>query len=482
MQSACGESRGDERVKRGGAGRSALFARHASVLLLGAVMTDLRWLMGFLVALGLAGCGDDGSSSGNNGGAGGSGGAGACVDGGKGTLDVNIRIDKGVPANVTFTGPGDFQQDVVADTILEVTAGAYTVEARRTTTMGIIVGRAYYPEPVAPICLAPDKNRVVTVDYKLEPGSQKLWFTGGVGDDHTAAFDAEPLLAGGEAAASVKISGTAQAPRALAFDQGGNLWVADQGGGLLMYGRTSLGVSRATAPDVVLTGAALCEEVVPCGPRALAFDNDGGLWVAMPDRVSHFAAAALQETGEPTPDVTLSGPDVSAPAALAFDSSGSLWIANSDAGISKFAAERLLADDDGPADVVLMGNTPEPVVGPLTTPSALAFDGAGALWVGYFAPNIVARYEPEVLSESATLTPTVQLGIDVLALLESMAFDDGGNLWLGGSEGKIVRISGEQLVEGGDPTLDAVELASGDIAYAVGLAFNPPAKSTPIAR
>lgn len=442
-------------------------------------MRHLGWLIGFVGALGTVACGDDGGSGGGGGGAGGE---GACVGGGKSTLNVKIRIDSGIPGNVTFKGEDGFQQDVVSDTRIELGAGLYSVEAHRVTLGGVVVGRAYYPSTVSSVCLPPGDGRNVYVDYKLEPGSQKLWFTGGVDAAHSGALNAADLVASGDVAASVKISGTAQTPRALAFDQSGNLWVADQSGSLLMYGRDSLGASRDTPPDVVLSGAALCEEVVPCGPRALAFDNTGGLWVALPDRVSHFSATALHATGEPTPDVTLTGPDVSAPAALALDASGSLWLANSDAGVAKFSAERLVADVTGPADVVLTGSTPEPVVAELGTPSAIAFDAEGALWVGYFGPNIVARYEPELLNESASITPSVQLGVDVLALIESMAFDDGGNLWIGGSQGQISRVSAAQLVAGGDATLAAVTVASADISSAVGLAFDPPGMLTPIAR
>ena len=445
-------------------------------------MRDLRWLIGFvgaLGALGVVGCGDDGAS---NDGGGGAGGEGACVGGGKSTLNVKIRIDSGVPGNVTFKSPTGFQQDVVSDTKIELSAGNYSVEAHRVTLGGIIVGRAYYPSTVASVCLAPGQERSVYVDYKREPGSQKLWFTGGVDAVHTAALNEADLLESHEVVASVKMSGTAQTSRTLAFDQSGNLWVGDASGSLLMYGRDSLGVSQDAPPQVVLSGTALCPEVVPCGPRALAFDNTGGLWVALPGRVSHFAASALQATGEPTPDVTLTGPDVSDPAALAFDASGSLWLANADAGVAKFSAERLVADVDGPADVVLTGSTPEPVISELANPSAIAFDADGALWVGYFGSNIVARYEPALLTESASVTPSVQLGIDVLALIESMAFDDGGNLWIGGSQGQITRVSATQLVAGGDPAMGAVTLTSADISYAVGLAFDPPAALTPIAR
>ncbi|HET9931125.1 MAG TPA: hypothetical protein VFQ35_10580, partial [Polyangiaceae bacterium] len=83
---------------------SLLFVAWPLVLLIGAAMRDLRWLFGFLGALLVVGCGDDGGSggSGGAGGSGGGGGAGACVGGGQGTLNVNIRIDTGVPASVTF--------------------------------------------------------------------------------------------------------------------------------------------------------------------------------------------------------------------------------------------------------------------------------------------------------------------------------------------------------------------------------------------
>jgi hypothetical protein len=106
----------------------------------------------------------------------------------------------------------------------------------------------------------------------------------------------------------------------------------------------------------------------------------------------------------------------------------------------------------------------------------------GALWVGYVASNVVARYEAELLAESATLTPSIQLSVEGLASPQSMAFDDSGSLWLGGGAGNLVSISAATLLSGADASADAIILTSADITSAVGLAFNPPAGGTPIAR
>ncbi|MGC4094134.1 MAG: two-component regulator propeller domain-containing protein [Polyangiaceae bacterium] len=452
-------------------------------------MKALRWSSSALLVALLAGCSDgDSKSSAGSGGSGGvggtssSGGSGACVGGGNGKLDVSIKLPTGVPADVTFKSAAGLEQDVVSAAKIDLAAGQYSVIARRVTKQGLIVGSAYYPKPVAPFCLKAGATQPVSVEYDLEPGSQKLWFAGGVDAVHSGAIDAADLTASGDVAASVTMSGTAMNARALAFDRDGNLWVGDATGNLLMYARDTLGASRSDEPDRVLSGAALCAEVIPCGPRALAFDDADGLWVALPDRISHFPATALAATGEPAADVNLTGPDVMAPEALALDAEGSLWVANVEAGVAKFAASRLTADSAAPADVVLVGQTPEPVVSDLGSPTALAFDEAGALWVGYFGPNIVARYEPESLLESATVTPTTQLGVDVLALIESMAFDDSGNLWIGGSAGKLGRVAAAQLVAGGDPSAAAVTISSADISYAVDIAFDPPAKLSPIVR
>jgi hypothetical protein len=45
-----------------------------------------------------------------------------------------------------------------------------------------------------------------------------------------------------------------------------------------------------------------------------------------------------------------------------------------------------------------------------------------------------------------------------------------------------VSISAATLLSGADASADAIILTSGDITSAVGLAFNPPAGGTPIAR
>jgi hypothetical protein len=444
-------------------------------------MRELFWATGLGLALFIQGCGSDGSS-GASGGAGGAGGNGSCESGGKGTLDVRIRIDTGVLADVSFTSSTGLQQDVVSNTKIALGAGQYTVTARRVTTMGLTVGRAFYPKPVAPICLTNGSTQIATIEYQREPGSQKLWFTGGTDAAHTGAFDEADLAASAEVTPSVTISGALQSSRAIAFDKSGNLWLADDAGSLSMYARDSLGASLTAQPDVVLSGDALCPAGIPCGPRALAFDNVGGLWVALGDRVSHFEAQSLSTTGEPLPDVTLTGPDLTAPSALAIDASDGLWVANSDGGVVGFSAAHLAADSDAAAEVVLAGQTPEPAVSALEGPAALAIDTMGALWVGYVASNVVARYEAELLAESATLTPSIQLSVEGLASPQSMAFDDSGSLWLGGGAGNLVSISAATLLSGADASADAIILTSADITSAVGLAFNPPAGGTPIAR
>ncbi len=223
---------------------------------------------------------------------------------------------------------------------------------------------------------------------------------------------------------------------AAAFDAVGNLWVSANAGQITVRLVDTLGESSDEEPSRVLDVSDACAGVTPCTAGGLAFDVEGNLWVGIRDHLLRIDAADLGESGVVEPAVTITGDEIEGVEALAFDASGNLWVASSDQdSVLMYASSRLDADDDEPADVVLTAQSPEPVILTLGHPTGLAFDADGALWVGYWGSNTVAKFEPEDLEESAELTPAVQLDVSVLALPESIAFDQQGNLWLPAASG-----------------------------------------------
>jgi sugar lactone lactonase YvrE len=256
--------------------------------------------------------------------------------------------------------------------------------------------------------------------------------------------------------------------RGIAFDRQGNLWVTDTDT-VKRFAAGGLGASGSKAADVVLSSTVFSAGVP--GPSSLAFDASGNLWVAIvaANAVVRFTPDQLAASGSFEPGVQLTGADLSGPAGLAFDAGGNLWVSNANDAVVKFNASRLGASDNNAADLVLVGNTPGPSVGTLSTPLGLAFDAGGNLWVAYFAANVIARYTAtdQAGNGTSSLTPTIQLHLAVNALLNGLAFDEGGGLWTPADQNHLDRLAPGQLTSSGDITpatiLTSTDIGSADI-------------------
>ena len=124
--------------------------------------------------------------------------------------------------------------------------------------------------------------------------------------------------------------------------------------------------------------------------------------------------------------------------------------------------------------------TPPPVIGTLGFPLGLAFDGAGNLWVNY--DGTLARLTPADLAGAGrkTITPTVQIVLDVQALPTGLAFDEAGGLWFADRAGRFSCLRANQLLFSGLATPDIV-IASPDLGYAGWFAIYPAPAFTPLA-
>jgi streptogramin lyase len=217
-------------------------------------------------------------------------------------------------------------------------------------------------------------------------------------------------------------------------------------------------------PRISWTGPSVAD------PVALAFDAEGGLWVASRQQhVSRFAPQQLNSQQAPKPAVMISVPD---PSGLAFDHSGNLWVASAgnQPAVLRYNANRL--NRPGPPDATVVAMSAPPVVDALRGPAGMAFDRDGNLWVGYFGPNVIARLTPNDLRISGEVTPEIQLGFSVGVLLEGIVFDESGALWLPGESGQVFRVAPQQLQKTGLVTPQVVLKPEG-LQYAVGLAVNP---------
>jgi len=402
---------------------------------------------------------------------------GPCESTGTGTLSITITgLPAGMKAKAAYDGSSG-RQAVTESQSVPLGAGLYVLIGDAVVATDPIVSTVYKGTPSAPsVCVRSGQTATVEVAYKAVPTSNKLWALNGNGAAELLAYPSSALQASGSPAAA--ISARVEIPRGFAFDPDGGLWATAQVSGesvLAHYTADALASSGDKTPDIKISGASLSFGA----PSAteIAFDDKGNLWVSAPaaKKILRFEAAQLTASGSPAPSLTIT--DVDAPGPLAFDASGNLW-AGSGNNVVEYTASRLGAAISSGPDVVLAAQTPPPVVTPYQSPSGLAFDAAGNLWVDYNGGAIV-RFTSAERAASATVTPQVQLALDVAALAEGIAFDEAGGLWFAYSAGKIARLGPTQLTASGAVTPSTV-VASPTVASAGSVAFYPAPAALPL--
>jgi sugar lactone lactonase YvrE len=404
-----------------------------------------------------------------------------CVTGGSGTLQVNVS---GLPAStsgkVTVSGPGG-AQELTGTQTLTLASGSYTVTTGIVADSHPLVRTAYRADASpSPVCVKDGQSAQVAVAYAPIASSGKLWTSNGPGGSAPLLGFAADLL-GSSGSPNATVAATTGGSDGSAFDREGNLWVvgattADPP--VLRLPASSLGTSGKKDADISLTGGPL-EGGFPRA-RALAFDASGNLWVSVVfnNKIVRYTPDQLAASGSPTPAVQISGLD--GPAGLAFDTAGNLWVAFGGADrVARYNASRLTASTSDSPDLVIEAKTPPPVINDLSAPSGLAFDASGNLWVNY--NGTLARLTPadQAGSSSASLTPTVQVGLSVTALPDGLLFDESGNLWLALSAGQFGRLGPSQLTSSGSKTPE-VFITSPDVGYAGWFSIYPAPANLPL--
>ena len=251
---------------------------------------------------------------------------------------------------------------------------------------------------------------------------------------------------------------------ALALDSSGDLFVANSvitiyegleyfGGKTVVEFKPGSGITTAVA---VLTDPSISD------PTALAFDSSGDLFVAnyRTNEITEFGP------GQTTAMAVLSDPSLSRPVGLAFDSSGNLFVVDgstdevTEFGPGQTTAKAVLSGGafgkfppiataiaiDSQDDVFIanftFGNTDDVTefaagstvataeLGGVSTPSALAFDAFGNLYVTQQGDNppqgtMVAEFAP------GAVTPALVLTDPSLQNPTALAFDTSGDLFVG---------------------------------------------------
>ncbi len=274
-----------------------------------------------------------------------------------------------------------------------------------------------------------------------------LWTASG---DPAAILRLAPgqLTASGGAIPATVIT-TPSAPRlavaAIAFDQDGTLWVASRDDSLLLgFAPAALARPGERTASTVIRSAGRCLD----NPTGLAFDAQHRLWAANNEAgtVVRFDRTQLTGDGVRTPAVCLAVPGT--PTALAFDAAGSLWVSDHEFHtISRYAADQLEASG-APAGVhVLTG------ANGLAFPAGMAFDAAGNLWIANSGGPDILAFTPAQLAGGGDPAPHVVLSSreESLNLPVALAFDSAGNLWVAGGEGSLREFDRASLLQSGAP-------------------------------
>ena len=206
-------------------------------------------------------------------------------------------------------------------------------------------------------------------------------------------------------------------PTAVAFDNQGRMYVADAVGAVRMY---AAGANGDAAPLKTLTGDATGLRQ----PAGIAFDSAGRMYVTNAQARSVTVYAADWASGNTAPIKTLSGPSSQfmAPFGLAFDSSGKMYVADVRGNaIIVFAADWASGDT---APIKYLGG---PNSG-ISTPTSVTFDASGQMYVTNIQANSVTVYPAKWAGGDVPPTK-VLIGADTgLAAPIDLAFDYLGRM------------------------------------------------------
>jgi sugar lactone lactonase YvrE len=438
-----------------------------------------------LAAVLLVGCGGGGSGSPGAGGTSGGGTSGGGTGGGgpacptssaTGTLSVTVS---GTPSGAGLLTVGGSQ--ITADTDLTLPAGTVDVVAFLVAegTASSMVRTAYSPTIDVPQpCVHAGASTTVNVTYAPIASSGKLWFGASNAVVAGTMFGYTPTSVAGTNTTAAEVAADTHGSDGFTFDALGNLWVTGattQDPPVARYPASVLGADGAKTPDVTIDSPSFTGATP--GPKVVAFDGLGNLWVSVValNKVVKFSPDQFAQTS-PTANVEQSGID--APSGIAFDGGGNMWVASNGAStVVRIDAGHLLSSGSG-ADLTITATSS--LTGMLARPFGLAFDADSSLWVNY--DGTLAKFIASDLAGSGatTLTPSVMIGTDVQALPEGIAFDELGGLWLAWTVGKFARYDPTQLLATSTAAPQTI-ITGTDLGSAAWVAIYPAPAFTPLA-
>ena len=222
------------------------------------------------------------------------------------------------------------------------------------------------------------------------------------------------------------------------------LWVANENSTTLAEFQGTL-KSGAKAPQLLVNDSNDLD-----GSSTIAFHN-GNLWVTNfnSNTIVEFAQPQVSKKKKhgvsPTVLVTISedgGSNLNGPEGLVFDAAGNMWVGAEDGQeILEYTPAQYSVSGNPAPNVILNANSFL-----FSSPSHLAFDVAGNLWVvdedidnGNGGNGEVFKYtEAQITGLSPgthNIDPVFGIGRSEFAHLETQTFDGSGNMWLADQNG-----------------------------------------------
>ncbi len=235
----------------------------------------------------------------------------------------------------------------------------------------------------------------ITISGTAFDSAGNMWVTDYI-NQQILKFTPEQLASGVSTPAVAIL--TSKEPWGIALDAHGNLWVSFYNGNkVLQYAAADVhGWSGAlTDPTPALTVAA------PNGPLGLAFDHGGNLWVAGFDvpmiyKVASTAIDAGGIGGTIAPTDSLESAFLVHGSGLAFDRAGNLWEGTESGYIVSYTSSQLGVASPGEPNFAQQGTA--------YSFDEVAFDNSGNLWAGTETPD-VAMFSPAQLTSGDLSAP-----------------------------------------------------------------------------
>jgi len=210
-------------------------------------------------------------------------------------------------------------------------------------------------------------------------------------------------------------------PYDLAFDSSHNLWVVDEGANRILEYKAPLSTHEAASVVIGQSSfTSLASATTATGlsaPTGLAFGSSGNLWVSdssnnrvleykAPLSTGEAASLVIGQSSFTASDNTVTNSSsLNSPSGLAFDSSGNLWVADL---LNGRVLEYMAPFSTHEAATLVIGagsftvSNDEVTKAGLNAPNSVAFDSSGDLWVAD-GHRVLEYATPLVTHEAAKL-------------------------------------------------------------------------------